>query len=68
LRVENRGYLFRKNFPQTAKAKLAFAGLMLLLCAHRTLNREWAGLAGLIEGLRREFSPVRDSRADGGAG
>ena len=57
LRVENRAYLFRKNFPQTLTSKLAFAGLMLLHCAHRTVNREWSGLAGLLEGLWRELSP-----------
>jgi glycosyltransferase involved in cell wall biosynthesis len=62
LRVENRAYLFRKNFPQTLTSKLAFAGLMLLHCAHRTVNREWSGLAGLLEGLWREFLPVNVGR------
>ncbi|HWX74477.1 MAG TPA: glycosyltransferase family 2 protein [Solirubrobacteraceae bacterium] len=51
LRVVNRTYLFRKNFPQTLRAKAAFAGLLAILCVHRVLNREWSGLRGLIEGM-----------------
>jgi GT2 family glycosyltransferase len=51
LRVVNRAYLFRKNFPQTLRARTSFAGLLLLLCAHRVLNRDWAGLRGLFDGI-----------------
>jgi glycosyltransferase involved in cell wall biosynthesis len=51
LRVVNRTYLFRKNFPQTLRAKAGFAGLLAILCMHRILNREWSGLRGLMEGM-----------------
>ena len=51
LRVVNRSYLFKKNFAQTPRAKVEFAGLLAILCAHRILNREWAGLRGLMEGM-----------------
>ena len=51
LRVVNRAYLFRKNFPQTLKARAGFAALLLMLCGHRILNREWSGLRGLLEGI-----------------
>jgi glycosyltransferase involved in cell wall biosynthesis len=53
LQVVNRTYLFHKNFPQTFRARAGFAGLLLMLCAHRALNREWAGLCGLLEGMRQ---------------
>ncbi len=48
--VVNRAYLFRKNFEQTALARVQFALLVLLLVAHRLLNREWKGALGLLEG------------------
>ena len=51
LRVINRTYLFRKNFPQTLRARAGFAALLVILCAHRKLNREWSGLRGLLEGI-----------------
>ena len=51
LRVINRTYLFRKNFPQTLRARAGFAALLVILCAHRMLNREWSGLRGLLEGI-----------------
>ena len=51
LRVVNRTYLFRKNFPQTLRARAGFAALLAILCAHRVLNREWSGLCGLLEGM-----------------
>ena len=50
--VVNRRYLFRKNFPQTFKARLGFGMLFCTLVLHRALNREWAGVRGLFEGLR----------------
>ena len=53
LRVVNRTYLFRKNFPQTLRARAGFAALLVILCAHRVLNREWSGLCGLLEGIRQ---------------
>lgn len=48
--VENRTYLFRKNFPQTRLARLQFQILIAMLVLHRLLNREWAGALGLVEG------------------
>jgi GT2 family glycosyltransferase len=53
LRVVNLTYLFRKNFPQTLRARAGFKFMLLLLCMHRMLNREWSGLRGLLEGMRR---------------
>jgi glycosyltransferase involved in cell wall biosynthesis len=51
--VLDRVYLFRKNFAQTRAAKTRFAAALALLFAHRVLNRDWAGLRGLFEGLRQ---------------
>jgi glycosyltransferase involved in cell wall biosynthesis len=51
LRVVNRTYLFRKNFPQTRRAKAGFRALLAILCAHRIVNRDWSGLRGLIDGM-----------------
>lgn len=48
--VKNRAYLFRKNFPQTHTARFRFLAMIVVLAIHRTLNREWAGLRGLVEG------------------
>ena len=48
--VVNRAYLFRKNFYRTPLARLQFALLVLLLIAHRLVNREWVGALGLVEG------------------
>jgi GT2 family glycosyltransferase len=74
LRVIDRAYLFRKNFPLTLRARAGFAALIAALCAHRVLNREWSGLRGLIEGTlqlyragpvpesERPISPVDDER------
>jgi len=56
VRVVNRAYLFRKNFPQTRRAKARFAVLMAMLCVHRVLNREWSGLRGLLGGMREVHS------------
>jgi hypothetical protein len=50
-RVLNRAYLFRRSFPQTARARIAFARLLMLMRAHRTINREWSRLHGLSEGI-----------------
>lgn len=49
----NRTYLFRKNFRRTVRTRAQFAGLMVLLAAHRAVNREWAGVLGLAEGSAR---------------
>jgi GT2 family glycosyltransferase len=57
LQVINRAYLFRKNFPQTLRARAAFACLLALLCAHRALNREWSGLRGLLGGIWHVYGP-----------
>jgi GT2 family glycosyltransferase len=48
--VENRSYLFRKNFPQTPRARLGFGLLLWMLVGHRLLNREWRGALGVLEG------------------
>ena len=48
--VVNRTYLFRKNFKATPLARLQFAGMVLVLVAHRAVNGEWAGARGLIDG------------------
>jgi len=53
VQVINRTYLFRKNFPQTLRARVGFAAMLMLLCVHRVLNREWSGLRGLLEGMRQ---------------
>ncbi len=50
--VINRTYIFRKNFARTHRAKVGFAGLIVLLLGHRIVNRDWHGLRGLIAGLR----------------
>ena len=50
--VRNRAYLFRKNFSATPLHRLQFAGLVLLLFAHRAVNGDWRGLVGLAEGCR----------------
>ena len=47
----NRRYLFRKNFPQTRRARTQFALLVLVLVGHRLVNREWRGALGLLEGV-----------------
>jgi GT2 family glycosyltransferase len=52
LRVIDRAYMFHKNFPQTPSARLGFAALITMLCAHRALNGEWSGVRGLLEGVR----------------
>jgi glycosyltransferase involved in cell wall biosynthesis len=53
VQVISRIYLFRKNFPQTLKARSGFAVMLAVLCLHRVLNREWSGLRGLLEGMRQ---------------
>jgi GT2 family glycosyltransferase len=49
--VLSRVYLLQKNFGRGARARLGFAALIAVLCAHRILNREWRGVRGLLEGL-----------------
>lgn len=51
----NRRYLFRKNFPQTLRARIGFAMFFCTLVLHRALNREWSGMRGLFEGMRLEL-------------
>lgn len=46
----NRTYLLRKNFPLTPTVRLQFGLLFLVFVAHRIVNREWAGVRGLVEG------------------
>lgn len=48
--VVNRAYLFRKNFRRTPLARFQFAALLVLLTAHRAVNREWQGVRGLMDG------------------
>lgn len=47
--VRNRTYLFKKNFPQTRRAKAQFAMLLVILVVHRLLNLDLAGARGLVE-------------------
>jgi glycosyltransferase involved in cell wall biosynthesis len=58
LHVINKSYLFHKNFPQTLRARAGFAALLGMLCVHRAINREWAGVRGLLDGI----AEVRRSR------
>ena len=51
--VQNRWYLFRKNFRQTPLARLQFALLLALFVVHRVVNREWRGALGVVEGVGR---------------
>lgn len=53
--VRNRRYLFKKNFPQTLSARLGFWMLIAILVLHRAVNREWAGVRGLLEASWREL-------------
>ena len=53
--VENRAYLFRKNFPQTRLARAQFCLLVLALVGHRVVNGEFQGALGLLEGARTEW-------------
>jgi GT2 family glycosyltransferase len=57
--IRNRSYLFRKNFPQTRRARARFALLVLVLIGHRLVNREWRGAIGLVEGAAAELSGRR---------
>jgi glycosyltransferase involved in cell wall biosynthesis len=57
--IRNRSYLFRKNFPQTARSRAEFALLVLVLVAHRLVNREWRGALGLIEGVAAQVTGRR---------
>jgi glycosyltransferase involved in cell wall biosynthesis len=66
LQVVNRTYLFRKNFSQTRSARACFAALLAVLCAHRVLNRDWSGLRGLAEGMRRVRRWRRSTRGVSG--
>jgi GT2 family glycosyltransferase len=67
MRVVNKTYLFRKNFPATRRARACFAALLAVLFVHRVLNREWPGLLGLTEGIkevrRARRGPVARVRA-----
>jgi GT2 family glycosyltransferase len=45
-----RAYLFRKNFAPTPLARAQFQLLLLILLAHRVVNRDWLGARGLIQG------------------
>jgi GT2 family glycosyltransferase len=57
--VVNRAYLFRKNFRRTPLARLQFGGLVLVLLAHRAVNREWDGVRGLLDGAREAWRSGR---------
>lgn len=48
--VQNRWYLFRKNFDDGLFAKVQFGVLIALLLLHRVVNREWRGARGVLEG------------------
>lgn len=49
--VVHRTHLFRKNFPQTPAARAAFRYHLLVLVAHRVVNRDWDGVRGLLDGM-----------------
>ena len=46
LLVVDRVYLYRKNFAGSLRGGLGFVGLIVVLFAHRILNREWRGRGG----------------------
>lgn len=51
--VVNRTYLLRKNFPGRGRfANLQFGLLFVLVALHRAVNRDWAGIRGLADGIR----------------
>lgn len=58
--VVNRAYLFRKNFRRTPLARLQFGVFIFVLIAHRAINKEWAGVRGLIEGCVAVLRGRRD--------
>jgi GT2 family glycosyltransferase len=57
--IRNRSYLFRKNFPQTRRARAEFVLLVVSLVAHRLANREWHGALGVVEGAAAELTRRR---------
>jgi GT2 family glycosyltransferase len=56
-----RTYLFRKNFRPTLVTRIQFAGLIGILVIHRAINREWAGVLGVLEGAALAWR-ARDAR------
>lgn len=48
--ILSRAYLFRKNFPQTRRARAQFHLLVALIFVHRVINRDWPGVRGVIDG------------------
>jgi GT2 family glycosyltransferase len=48
--VRNRWYLFRKNFRPTLRTRTQFVLLVVVMLAHRVVNRDLAGARGLVEG------------------
>ena len=57
--VHNRAYVFRKNFPQTLRARMGFVGLLVMLLVHRLVNRQWQGFRGLVDGMVELWRPRR---------
>jgi len=49
--VVHRWYLLRKNFGLSPFARAQFGALVALLVIHRLLNRDLAGVRGLVDGL-----------------
>ena len=49
--VVNRWYLLRKNLAPGPLARIQFALMVVVLVAHRAINREWDGVRGLTEGV-----------------
>jgi glycosyltransferase involved in cell wall biosynthesis len=62
--VRNRLHLFRKNFPQTRRAKIEFALFVGLLVAHRLANREWRGALGSAEEALGAIRRIRAKQPD----
>jgi len=49
--VVHRWYLLHKNFAPTPFARLQFAALVVVFVVHRLLNRDLAGVRGLLAGV-----------------
>ena len=60
--VDNRAYLFAKNFPQTPVARVQFWVLMGVLVVHRLVNADVQGARGLVEASARHLLGGRPAR------
>ena len=60
--VVHRHYLFRKNFPANAWARIGFAWLVVLLLGHRLVNADLQGARGIVDGVIAVFRGAGPSR------